>query len=1074
MATFDLYLDLSSVYVGTAPTFEVLVDGVVVSSFSVSSTFTPITLSGLSYTGDAPGYLSFRFHDTDGEVDRSIDLNEVRINGTAVSTSSLSKLTLLQGQQSQTDVAAEQASFGIPGPGAGTDALINGTAGVDNLNGTAGNDTINGLGDRDWIKGNGGIDTINGGAGHDIVRGGEGNDIINGDAENDLLKGENGNDTINGGIGHDTLFGGAGTDALNGDDGNDVLHGDAGIDTLHGNNGNDKIFGGADGDFIYGDAGDDKAFGDDGNDTIEGGLGNDTLFGGTGNDIIDGEDDHDRLYGDAGIDTLYGRAGNDKLFGGADGDTLFGGTGNDKLFGEAGNDTLNGEDGNDRIRGGDGIDIINGGDGIDNIDGDAGNDIISGGLMGDLIKGGTGNDQINGDDGDDNLYGQEGDDTINGGIGNDLLHGATGVDTLNGGDGNDRIAIGDGQFGVGESIDGGNDTDVIELWNATTVDFSTGTISNVENFLGSDDNDNVTLSITQFYSFDTMDYGLGTDAQTIFISGTHDVTALTTPAVSNLESSSIIFSTGADDLTITGAQLDAFTTGLTTLNALGGSDSLNITSTSTALNNYGANDANLLNLETIDASGAAAGVTVTMSGQSEGFTITGGVAADTLTGGTSADVISGGNGNNILTGLGGNDTITGGTGDDTILGGAGDDILTGGAGDDTIYGATIIGESGVETAIQTNSTTWHTVTFSAAILNPIVKMSIMTNNDGDPYSVRVRNVTENGFEWQIDEFDYLDGSRVLAEQASWLAISEGTHTLDNGSVIQAGRANVTNETQTTVNFNSAFGTAPVVLSQIMTDNDSAAVVSRNRNINTTSFRVNMLEEEVADGTHATEEVGWIAIEAGGSAASGFLVGATTPTVDHTVTTINFGGTFSNTPVFVHDQQTTNGSDTSWSQSEGVTTTTADVRIGEEQSRDAETNHPGTESVGYFALNEGLLTEAGGGDNTFTGGAGVDTIFGGDGADTFIFEAANAYIDNDILADFSAGEGDVLDISDLITGFTGVITDYVNFDDSSGTHTIVQVDGNGLTGGTLFQDIARIEGITGLDEATLFGGGNIVV
>ena len=64
MATFDLYLDLSSVYVGTAPTFEVLVDGVVVSSFSVSSTFTPITLSGLSYTGDAPGYLSFRFHDT--------------------------------------------------------------------------------------------------------------------------------------------------------------------------------------------------------------------------------------------------------------------------------------------------------------------------------------------------------------------------------------------------------------------------------------------------------------------------------------------------------------------------------------------------------------------------------------------------------------------------------------------------------------------------------------------------------------------------------------------------------------------------------------------------------------------------------------------------------------------------------------------------------------------------------------------------------------------------------------------------------------------------------------------------
>jgi len=191
VALFDLYLDLGSIYLGTAPEFEVLLDGEVVSSFTVGSSFTNTTLS-LSYTGDAPNYLSFRFNDTNGEVDRSVVINEVRINANPVAVGSLSKGVLLQGQESQLDIAAEQPSFGIPGPTAGADAVITGTAGIDVLNGTAGNDTISGLGERDIIKGGGGADTINGGDGHDILKGGAGNDTINGDALNDLIKGEDG------------------------------------------------------------------------------------------------------------------------------------------------------------------------------------------------------------------------------------------------------------------------------------------------------------------------------------------------------------------------------------------------------------------------------------------------------------------------------------------------------------------------------------------------------------------------------------------------------------------------------------------------------------------------------------------------------------------------------------------------------------------------------------------------------------------------------------------------------------------------------------------------------------------
>ncbi|HPF78268.1 MAG TPA: lectin-like protein, partial [Alphaproteobacteria bacterium] len=121
-------------------------------------------------------------------------------------------------------------------------------------------------------------------------------------------------------------------------------------------------------------------------------------------------------------------------------------------------------------------------------------------------------------------------------------------------------------------------------------------------------------------------------------------------------------------------------------------------------------------------------------------------------------------------------------------------------------------------------------------------------------------------------------------------------------------------------------------------------------------------------------------------------------------------------------------------------------------------------------NAGALSD---GDDIIYGGDGLDTLFGGGGSDTFVFEAASAFADTDIIGDFSTIDGDILDISDIITGFSGTITDYVQFT-VSGTDTLVQVDANGLSGGTSFQTIAQLDNITGLDEATLYANGNIVV
>lgn len=116
-----------------------------------------------------------------------------------------------------------------------------------------------------------------------------------------------------------------------------------------------------------------------------------------------------------------------------------------------------------------------------------------------------------------------------------------------------------------------------------------------------------------------------------------------------------------------------------------------------------------------------------------------------------------------------------------------------------------------------------------------------------------------------------------------------------------------------------------------------------------------------------------------------------------------------------------------------------------------------------------------GTSTITAGDGLDTLYGTDAvADTFVFESASAFNDIDEIISFKTSDGDAIDISDLIVGaFSGTITDYVQFVDS-GTDTIVQVDANGLTGGSSYSSIAQIDNITGLDEATLYTDGNIII
>ena len=104
--------------------------------------------------------------------------------------------------------------------------------------------------------------------------------------------------------------------------------------------------------------------------------------------------------------------------------------------------------------------------------------------------------------------------------------------------------------------------------------------------------------------------------------------------------------------------------------------------------------------------------------------------------------------------------------------------------------------------------------------------------------------------------------------------------------------------------------------------------------------------------------------------------------------------------------------------------------------------------------------------------------GGSGANTYIFTLDTAFDGIDTITDFDEGDGDVLDISDIIAGnydpLVHALTDFVEIT-TSGTSSIVKVDHDGT--GTAFSmtQIATLNGVTGLtDEAALAASGNLIV
>lgn len=265
------------------------------------------------------------------------------------------------------------------------------------------------------------------------------------------------------------------------------------------------------------------------------------------------------------------------------------------------------------------------------------------------------------------------------------------------------------------------------------------------------------------------------------------------------------------------------------------------------------------------------------------------------------------------------------------------------AGEAVPVSSGVIALSGTVTAAQLNDNQWFDVAFQEELQDAIVVISPVSFNGRQPVHARVRNVTSTGFEFQFEEWDYLDGAHAT-ETISWFAVERGVHTLADGAIIEAGSAQV-GEQSVDIDLTGTFDGAPVVIGQVASENGSDPLVHRIDNVAETGFSALLQVEEAQRGvSFASQDFHYIAFSNG--QFDDFATG--TFRVDEDVATTSIATGYDG--VVLADQQTLNGGDTAGLRITNQTDATLSLFVEEEASRETELNHV-FETVGWVRTNQ---------------------------------------------------------------------------------------------------------------------------
>jgi len=872
--------------------------------------------------------------------------------------------------------------------------LLNGLAGSDTMAGGLGNDTyvVDVAGDVVTEVAGQGTDTVQSAVSYTLAATLEnltltGSALVNatGNATGNVLAGNTGANLLDGMGGADSMDGGAGNDTYVVDDagdivtetstGTDLVRSDVSF-TLGANIENLTLTGNA---LInaVGNTLNNNLAGNSANNLLNGSSGADTMAGGLGDDtyVVDSSADLVTEGSDAGIDTVQ----SDLAYTlGANLENLtLTGVGNINGTGNTLANTLTGNNGNNLLNGGTGIaaDTMAGGLGNDSYVVDNASDVVSeaAGEGVDLVQSSvtytltadvdnltlTGSTVING----------TGNGLANALTGNgvaNVLDGGAGVDTMAGGVGNDTYIVDDEGDTVQEAVSAGTDRveSSVSFTLSDNVDHLTLTgsaVSGTGNALANNLAGNVAANLLDGGAgVDTMTGGSGNDTYVVDVTGDVVSEAGGAGVDTVLSAATYTLATDVDNLSLTGTSAINGTgnglanalvgnSGANLLNGLVGSDAMSggDGNDTYVVDNAGDTVSELAN-EGTDT--VQSGVNFTLSATLENLTLTG-ANAITGNGNLGDNVLIGNTGNNTLTGLGGNDILNGGLGTDNLLGGTGDDTYVLDTSGDSIVEAAGAGTDTVQSAA--------TFTLGANLENLTLTGTGAVNAFGNA-ATNVLTGNSGG--------NQLNGGAGVDTMTGGLG--NDTYVVDNAGdvVTEAGSAG-TDAVQ--VGFSYTLG-----------DNLENLVLTGTTAIDGTGNALN----NSLTGTTGNNLLDGVT---GNDAMIG-LAGNDTYMVDSSTDVVTEAAGAGTDVVFASASFTM-----------GANVETLNLVTGA-----GDINGTGNTTANTLAGNDGA--------NTLTGGGGKDALSGNSGADTFRYVATTdsgvGATLRDVIADFSSGEGDLIDLS----------------------------------------------------------------
>jgi surface-anchored protein len=243
--------------------------------------------------------------------------------------------------------------------------------------------------------------------------------------------------------------------------------------------------------------------------------------------------------------------------------------------------------------------------------------------------------------------------------------------------------------------------------------------------------------------------------------------------------------------------------------------------------------------------------------------------------------------------------------------------------------------------------TWQWVAFEQEFTDPVVVANPPSFNGSQPAVVRIDGVTADGFWIRVQEWDYLDGYHA-PETVSFVAMERGRHQLPDGEWVEAGQLAASGQgIWDRIGFAAAFDTAPVVLTSVASESDPRAVTTRVNQVTTSTFDIQLQQQESIKNGHGSETVTYIAWEPSEGIVNGvqFNVGTTGNVVDHTPYALTFDVAFQDAPLLLASMQTSRGGDTAGLRWTNPTAAGIDIWVEEEASQDSEVTHA-REAIGW--------------------------------------------------------------------------------------------------------------------------------